>query len=284
MGVNGGILGCSWSARRRGSAPRIQRDAVPMIVVIQHHVSVQRWGSWATLQAFRIPGREARMSKTRVTWLHISDLHHGQAGEAGRWPREPILVDMQNQAKRLGSPDLILFTGDLAFSGKLDQYDKVTETLAHIREAVGGDPVVVPVPGNHDLKRPSKTNAAARMFASYHKDDELRKSVISRQHRDEDNVAFLAGLFEDYERWWEAEVMADWGRRGYDFKRGLLPGDFLLSVPVNGLRLGIVGLNSAFLHFGDSGERKLAVEVEQLPDELTLLHISGIQTSMKSIG
>lgn len=49
------------------------------------------------------------MPNERVTWLHLSDLHHG------RWPdcRERILDDMAARAQRFSAPNLILFTGDL---------------------------------------------------------------------------------------------------------------------------------------------------------------------------
>lgn len=47
-------------------------------------------------------------------------------------------------------------------------------------------------------------------------------------------------------------------------REGLLPGDVSLSFEREGLRVALVGLNSAFLHLGDDAEEKLALEIEQL--------------------
>jgi tetratricopeptide (TPR) repeat protein len=193
--------------------------------------------------------------------LHLSDLHHGQAGEGGRWPsyREVVLADMAAWAREHGPPDLILFTGDLSYSGKPEEFDLVTRTLAQIRGAVGGDPVVVPVPGNHDLVWPRAPHGT---FRHYLNDPELRQGFL--REPDEDALQFLRKRFAAYLAWWEREVISDWRARDLELTQGWLPGDFCLTVPCNGLRLGLLGVNSAWLQLGRGiEERKLAVEIEQ---------------------
>jgi 3',5'-cyclic AMP phosphodiesterase CpdA/tetratricopeptide (TPR) repeat protein len=198
-----------------------------------------------------------------ITWLHISDLHHGQAGEHGRWPqyRERVLADMKARTQELGAPDLILFTGDLSYSGQPAQFERVTSTLQEIRATVGGDPIVVTVPGNHDLTWPRTPNET---FRNYLNDEQLRQQFLRNPKRRQ--LKYLETRFAGYLDWWGKAVTSDWDERKLEWKRGLLPGDFCLTVPCNGLRLGLFGINSAWLQLGrDVRERQLAVEVEQFP-------------------
>ena len=67
--------------------------------------------------------------------------------------------DVRRFVEQLGVPDVILFTGDLAFSGT--EYLEVDQLLRRIRgwfvDAARGSaqPLLFAVPGNHDLTRPS---------------------------------------------------------------------------------------------------------------------------------
>tara|TARA_R110002073_G_C9498353_1_gene581698 strand:- start:10754 stop:17476 length:6723 start_codon:yes stop_codon:yes gene_type:complete len=195
-----------------------------------------------------------------ITWLHLSDLHRGQSGDA-TWkvigPR--FLEDLWLQTQTFGAPDLILFTGDLASRGARDEYQLVDDTLEEILDVVGGQPLIVPVPGNHDLVRPPASNVAHQTVASYFADSGGRRSF---KGKDESYVQVFAKPFEEYHKWWERRVKPSWQR--FDFHEGVLPGDFLLSFHKEDLRIALVGLNSAFLHLGDDADHNLAVECEQL--------------------
>lgn len=205
----------------------------------------------------------------RLVWLHLSDLHRGQPGERTRWgtAREALLRDLRAQARRHGAPDLILLTGDLAFSGQRREYERVDETLADVRAAVGGEPLVVTVPGNHDLARPAEGSALSRGLDHYHDDDRLRREALRPRS---DTHKSLMRLFAEYDRFWKRSILPGWeaerARGRLRYRLGLFPGDFVLSVERGGLRVCIVGVNSAFLQLrGGDYERHLAVEPEQLP-------------------
>jgi hypothetical protein len=221
----------------------------------------------------RAPGRndtgaqQTGAGQEGITWLHLSDLHHGQEGMASLWPQrlEAALDDMRARARVLGTPDLILFTGDLAYSGKEQEYAQVDATLDRIREAVGGDPVVVPVPGNHDLSRPASTNVAARGMREYLTEPDLRSSIWEKPDAGNENLAFLRQRFTAYHAWWQRRIAHDWRRRDLSFQEGVLPGDFRLAFEKDGFRLGLMGLNSAFLHLYGGCKGKLAVEPAQVP-------------------
>lgn len=106
-------------------------------------------------------------SAPSLTWLHVSDLHFGHGDAHYRFDQSgvttAILRNAESMAKRIGPPDLIFVTGDIAFSGQPAQYQQAKEWLERLRSAVGGTPRVFLVPGNHDVDRKltTKTSAAA---------------------------------------------------------------------------------------------------------------------------
>ncbi len=80
--------------------------------------------------------RRARLQKP-VVLLHVSDLH---AGGPGRPYLAQSLAelhqDLRELAHHIGPPDLVLFTGDLAWSGQPEQYIDVVDRLDGIVQAV----------------------------------------------------------------------------------------------------------------------------------------------------
>lgn len=208
----------------------------------------------------------------KLRWLHLSDIHCGQRGERTRWPtaRAPFLSDLKEQLAKLGPPDLILVSGDLAFSGQKREYEQLKERIDAITAATGGNPLWVVVPGNHDLRWPEPGDATARGLRSYPDDADVRRAVHSAKS---ETQRYLKKLFSDYERFFRESLLRQWQDRSdelrLDYKLGGLPGDFLLRIEKHGLRLGIVGLNSAYLQLsGDDYERRLSLEPEQVPGDL----------------
>jgi tetratricopeptide (TPR) repeat protein/predicted MPP superfamily phosphohydrolase len=104
---------------------------------------------------------------TEITWLHLSDLHFCQP-QSG-WDATKVLSTLITDLKRMQSdhglrPDLIFFTGDLAF-GEIgtetgysirDQFAGAARVLDRIRSSFQGEITrdnVFLVPGNHDVNR-----------------------------------------------------------------------------------------------------------------------------------
>lgn len=84
------------------------------------------------------------MTAPSITWLHLSDLHRG-GKEARDWPTVQAAFerDLQHMSSRvLSPPDLVLFTGDLAFRGDPGEYRLVAELL--------GGPVLAFLAGTAD--------------------------------------------------------------------------------------------------------------------------------------
>lgn len=190
--------------------------------------------------------------------LHMSDLHILGAREKEPWRRRRVLGDAwkKNLDDLLeeGAVDLVAFTGDLAFSGRADEYEGVTEfaltTLEHLK--LGRDRLFV-VPGNHDVDRSRSVSAWAGLRSLLRPEDalELSRWMASEgsqpprgfhsSHRDE-----LFGRQEAYREWVHKTLE----------RPELLPSPTLhprlgyravLRLPGQPFDVNIIGLDSAWL-------------------------------------
>jgi formylglycine-generating enzyme required for sulfatase activity/predicted MPP superfamily phosphohydrolase/nucleotide-binding universal stress UspA family protein len=213
------------------------------------------------------------MSVSAIRWLHISDLHLGQRGGEIWWQvRDELERSLAETMGQLGSPHVILLTGDLVFSGRAAEYDLVDRFLDDLSGWVvadgGPDPLVVAVPGNHDLAWPSPKMALQYLFLDHY--DDLDSPEIRSARKllwEERDPSIIAPLFESYSAWAEKSLVTRLERRGVEVCRSFFPGDLsLIAEPVDGFRLGIVGLNSAWAQYrkGDDFEGRLQLSPAQL--------------------
>ena len=90
-----------------------------------------------------------------ISWLHISDLHFRAGNE---WAQDVVLKAMCHQIEQLHQSgthfDFALVTGDIAFSGKTEEYTLAEHFFTHLEQA-SGIPIahIFCVPGNHDIDR-----------------------------------------------------------------------------------------------------------------------------------
>ena len=130
-----------------------------------------------------------------LTWLHLSDWHQ-KGDDFDREVVRDALLDDINQRRKISSDlepvDLILFTGDLTFNGKADEFDSAYNFLLKpLFESLGlsetdGKQRLCIVPGNHDLDRTELKNLSINIGIKNPKDihDVLgtewkRKAVLS---------------------------------------------------------------------------------------------------------
>ncbi|MCY3841442.1 MAG: metallophosphoesterase, partial [Gammaproteobacteria bacterium] len=87
-----------------------------------------------------------------MRWLHLSDIHVGQPDQA-RSNAMRLLVDAIQERSDNEPIDLVLFTGDLAYSGRTEEYaslvDELIEPLRRLECTQHAH--FIAVPGNHDL-------------------------------------------------------------------------------------------------------------------------------------
>ncbi|MCA9706527.1 MAG: metallophosphoesterase [Myxococcales bacterium] len=199
------------------------------------------------------------MPHDAITWLHLSDLHGGPPDDAG-WAvlDQELRADLLHMAESLGPPDLVLLTGDLARTGEAPEYDQVDRLLERLDRWLGCSLPVVAVPGNHDLVRP---RSPWRYVAL--RDYEAHPTL----HRDlwDEGQPLLEPLFPHYGAWAARRVIEPLLQRGYEAHASpRVPGDLSVVFDKGQLRLGVVGLNTAWTHLDDDAEGRLHVLARQL--------------------
>lgn len=206
--------------------------------------------------------------------LHLTDLHYGLKGQERFLPGilADFFQDLELLHRQSGPWDLILFSGDLVQSGAREQYQELQTLLDKIwqklRELGSPDPILLAVPGNHDLARP-KVNSAVRVLRGLASSTDADAVEIWEEILDPastgDCRTILNQAFEEYSAWWSACSYSGKNHPNLHYHAGVLPGDFSAVLEKGGARLGIVGLNTTFLQLtGDNYEGKLAVDVLQL--------------------
>lgn len=205
-------------------------------------------------------------STNTLHWMHISDLHRGQERTEEVWAvvRQEIHDDITRQVEKNGPVDLVIFSGDMAYKGGKDEFLSVKNELERLWDTfakLDHKPKLFVVPGNHDLERPGKTSPLMNMADILRLKTDIRDELLGdgkSAYRDEVVVAFT-----NY-----TTFIHDLQQSGIPLamdKTGLLPGDCSGRLSVNGLEVGLVGLNSAWTHLG-KGHLKgtLDISVRQL--------------------
>lgn len=218
-----------------------------------------------------------------LAWLHISDIHfRGKDEWQAKRPRDKLLSHLRAAFadKSLPRPDLIFCTGDIAF-GETDaealevQYQTAKEFFGQLLAACGLDQTrLFVVPGNHDINRNEINDDAQETL--------VKKAADSRKHFAEINqrIASNNKKFQD-----AAKRLA-----AYDaFIADYLPHQhvehrrchYAQKIKVNGIQVGIAGINSAWSCAGDEDDRNLWIGSEwQLNQAETVLQDADMRIGL----
>ena len=183
--------------------------------------------------------------------------------------RRDFLKDLERCGES-GPWDIVIFSGDLSFSGKRDQFQQVEGFIQDLPDRIGqlglGDPLFLAVPGNHDLRRPVATNPVAITLSNLTALAPATADPVWTEIATKPASSYrrtINRMFADYLAWWDP-WKTEARRRYPSFQDGLLPGEFAVTIEKRGCRFGIVGLNTTYLQVnGDNFSGRLAVHVEQ---------------------
>lgn len=191
------------------------------------------------------------------------------------WPRSDYLLmnDLEKVHKRVGTFDLLIFSGDLTQRGSSGEFDRFTEISRRITQRLaefGPVPKLITVPGNHDLQRPPPESAGGAMLRKFAGQSELHKSFWKEYQEeyqpDESDLSykkFIDTAFAPYLSWRDAVVFE--GLHAEPAVIGYLPGDASYNIECEGGICGVVGLNSSWLQLGAGDyEKQLHVDPRQL--------------------
>lgn len=212
--------------------------------------------------------QEKGIKLATITWLHLTDLHQGLHGQKWLYPtiRQAFYEDLEKLHEKISPIDLVLFTGDLTQGDKTiednkQQFEAFESTLQHLWEHLanlGSYPKLLVVPGNHDLFRPNEDLPIMVALESWHNKEKIRTAFWNNPNSDYRKL--IEKAFTQYQEWLTSTKIPL-----VPYNKGLLPGDFSATYEKNNIKLGIIGLNSAFLQLTkEDYEGKLDLHVQQL--------------------
>lgn len=185
-------------------------------------------------------------AESAFRWLHFSDLHVGQNGQARVWPRASTLLldDLEVAFSKTGGFDCLIFSSDLVQKGSLsefDQFDEVLNAILGRLRSFGTRPSVITIPGNHDLSRPERLNSSAIALNKFWDEPELREGMWNN---DNEYLPFLNNVFQNYMDWRARAINS--GLHSAPVVEGLLPGDASYKFVTHVGKVGIIALNSTW--------------------------------------
>jgi len=226
--------------------------------------------------AYRAPHVSAHAG-AEISWLHLSDLRLGegppratrQGGDFWRNVDELFLPDLQRELDVFeAGPDMVLVSGDLGFSGQAEDYVEVDRFFDRLLDTLekrsGSRPLLLTVPGNHDVARPRELidRWPFEVLSRYEDDDDdpYARALRDRLWKQRD-ASVVEPLFTNYCAWVQRRVVDEFVADEIGMEPGVLysrslvgshfPGDFSAIVEKDDLRVGIVGLNTAWAAFDD---------------------------------
>ena len=181
-----------------------------------------------------------------IVWLQVSDIHMRQHDE---WSQDIVLRAMAESIRQRCSQgltlDFILATGDLAFSGKKEEYDLVERFFDELVSASGVPKErIFCIPGNHDVNRDRQRlcfqGARSALTGPNAVDPVLapdNDDLATLTQRQEGYRAFLISYFGGQTRTVTPDGLA-----------------YVSSLVIDDVVIAIVGLNSAWLAEGGKAD------------------------------
>ena len=202
------------------------------------------------------------MSVRPICWLHISDIHM-RACDA--WSQDVVLTAMcehiaQRRAEGMAA-DFILATGDLAFSGRADEYALVADFFDELCVASSiPKKRIFCIPGNHDIDR--ECQKLCFLGARTSLQDQNRIDTVLGAGEDLETLLKRQENYRHFQDSYFNGQNRDWTDEGLGYVSRLL---------IEDVRLAIVGLDSAWLAEGGIDDHgKLLIGERQVINAIRL--------------
>ncbi|MEX2376146.1 MAG: metallophosphoesterase [Dehalococcoidia bacterium] len=197
-----------------------------------------------------------------VRWLHLSDLHLRTDGDP--YSQDTVLEALQKdltlRLEKFGTLHFALITGDLAFSGRSAEYDRVRTFLQDLSSSTGLSPeMMFLVPGNHDVDR----NKARYQY------DGVRTRVLTQPDVDRflGESDELRHLLSRQDAFWSLDAGLNGGARREFSDSGL---GYCANLDIDGFVLAVAAFNTAWLSGSEDGEARLVVGERHFQEVLKL--------------
>lgn len=197
-----------------------------------------------------------------IRWLHVSDLHlrADSADFSQKVAVEALRRDVEARHDPLRPPSFVLVTGDVAFSGRADEYLVAEAVFSDLRDATGVEQSrFYFVPGNHDVDR-----TRSRLHHAGACGELTSEMDVDRVLGTPDDVG---PLLDRQHAFWEFVDRFTTGQERVPIPCGL---GFFAPLDIGGHKMGIVGMNSAWLSGKDGEEMRLLIGERQIIEALDI--------------
>lgn len=183
-----------------------------------------------------------------IRWLHLSDIHECERNEHNRKAMYESIVEEVKTRDAQDAPHFVFLTGDLTFSGKACEYERLKEELVTpLKKALPDTCRIYCVPGNHDVDREAGVNP--RLWITSESDRNAFNDVGEAGRRKRRDM--LLPRFEAYDQF-EGNI-SNWSEKWIDSKSGSICD----IVSVENHKLAIIGINTAWMCHDDDDWGKL---------------------------
>ncbi|HLP61034.1 MAG TPA: SUMF1/EgtB/PvdO family nonheme iron enzyme, partial [Candidatus Deferrimicrobium sp.] len=125
---------------------------------------------------------------SEITILHLSDIHFKKKkdednDELRKIIQERLIEAVTGHAGKEGNlhPDFVVITGDIAFSGKQEEYDEALKFLFKLKAGLPKETEFLVVPGNHDVDR-DEVDPCFPIYQNIIKEDKIADFLGNRKH------------------------------------------------------------------------------------------------------
>jgi hypothetical protein len=212
------------------------------------------------------------MPQVLFSWIHLSDIHFGHGDTEHRWDQKLVLDQLKQDLQKARSagapaPEAVFITGDVAFSGagrSPTEYTDAKQWLDGFAAAANlTAKQIFIVPGNHDVNRGNdRVRSIKGLLGDLRSGADSTEASIDNALKNDDDKAALVKRMQaflefvaDFAPWCNRDPLPPIDKRL--FWRETIPAR-------RGLRVRLVGLNSALVSSDDNEEGKLQLGTEQL--------------------
>lgn len=188
----------------------------------------------------------------KISFIHLSDIHFvktsGNPADIDQDLRDAIITDIKTNAKiSLGNVDGVLVSGDIAFSGNREEYEKAQKFLSEITDIFGiNKSEIYCVPGNHDVDQNVPTMSSQVYDTQYRLDNASSIDEIDKIFEAKINDLYYNDIlfkpieeYNDFASKFECNIGSD-----------VLNWSFKFQLDCN-MKLNVYGMNSCFISNSD---------------------------------
>ena len=198
-----------------------------------------------------------------LNWLQISDFH---LREIQAWEQDVVLSamckDIERRSKDIGPIDFVLATGDIAFGGQPEEYERANAFFDKVVHVTGvPQERIYCIPGNHDVNRNRQKTCFAGARHILQSENEIdsflgdQEEVATLLQRQQHYHQFQNAYFTEQKRQWTSDRLA-----------------YVSELTLENLQIAIVGFNTAWLaHGGLDDHGKLLMGERQVIEALRIV-------------